>query len=72
MADIPYTIADSFWDLRDDAFDHPRRWPGVDPVDVFQCMAEAVEAAESSGEPIDWRRVTQRVITWRADQEIAD
>ncbi|QSR26952.1 hypothetical protein CFH99_15080 [Nocardioides aromaticivorans] len=60
-------VADSFWDLRDDAYDHPERWSGVTAEALFQRLAECVEEAEDSGNPIDWRReVTERLTAWRA------
>jgi hypothetical protein len=37
---------DSFWDLRDDAYDHPGRWQGVTAEALFQRLAEYVEEAE--------------------------
>lgn len=64
---MTHTLADNFWDLRDDAYDHPDRWRGVDAEAIFQRLAEFVEAADESGRPIDWRRdVTERMIAWRS------
>ena len=60
-------LVDNFWDLRDDAYDHPDRWQGVTAEALFQCLAEFVEEAEEGDEPIDWwRDVAERVIAWRA------
>ena len=60
-------LVDSFWDLRDDAYDHPDRWQGVTPVVLFEQLAEYVEAAEERGVAIRWRQdVTERMIAWRA------
>ncbi|WP_157537594.1 hypothetical protein [Nocardioides sp. Root190] len=59
-------LVDNFWDLRDDAYDHPDRWQGVTAEGLFQRLAEYIEAAEERSEPIDWRRdVTDRLIAWR-------
>ena len=67
MANVERTLADNFWDLRDDAYDHPARWQGVGAEAVFQRLAEYVEVAEGRGGPIDWRRdVAERMIAWRA------
>jgi hypothetical protein len=69
MADVERRLVDNFWDLRDDAYDHPGRWKGVTAADLFQRLAEYVEDAEERGEPIDWRRgVTDRMIAWRASE----
>ena len=63
-------VADSFWDLRDDAYDHPDRWSGVTAEALFQRLAECVEDVENSGDRIDWRQdVTERLIAWRAGVE---
>lgn len=60
-------LVDNFWDLRDDAYDHPGRWQDVTPEELFQRLAEYVEQAEVRGEPIDWwRDVAERLIAWRA------
>lgn len=67
MAMVERRLVDSFWDLRDDAYDHPDRWEGVTAEMVFQQLAEYVEAAEERGGSIDWRRdVAERMIAWRA------
>lgn len=58
-------LADAFWDLRDDAHDHPDRWHGVTAEVVFQHLAEYVEEAEERGEPMDWAAVTDRLVAWR-------
>lgn len=58
-------LADAFWDLRDDAHDHPDRWRGVTAEVVFQHLAEYVEEAEERGEPMDWAAVTDRMVAWR-------
>ncbi len=59
-------LVDNFWDLRDDAYDHPDRWVGVTAETVFQGLAEFIEAAEERGE-IDWRRdVVEPMIAWRS------
>jgi hypothetical protein len=69
MNDVARRLVDNFWDLRDDAYDHPGRWQGVTGEAVFQRLAEYVEAAEERGEPIDWQRdVTDQLIAWRAGQ----
>lgn len=69
MENVERRLVDSFWDLRDDACDHPRRWQGVSAEALFQRLAEYVEKAEESGKPIDWRRdVAERMIAWRASQ----
>ncbi|HEX6055057.1 MAG TPA: hypothetical protein VFY98_04530 [Intrasporangium sp.] len=60
-------LVDSFWDLRDDAYDHPARWQGVTAEALLQQLAQYVEEAEERGEPIDWwRDVAERMIAWRA------
>ncbi len=59
-------LVDSFWDLRDDAVDHPEGWRGVTAEALFQRLAEYVEEAEERGEPIQWRDVAERMIAWRA------
>lgn len=62
-------LVDNFWDLRDDAHDHPGRWRGVTAEAIFQRLAECVEAAEDGGDPIDWRRdVTDQLIAWRVNE----
>jgi hypothetical protein len=66
MASVERRIADSFWDLRDDAYDHPARWQGTTAEAIFQRLAECVEDAEERGESIDWRGVAERMIEWRA------
>jgi hypothetical protein len=69
MANVERRLVDNFWDLRDDAYDHPGRWQGVTAEAVFQRLAECVEAAEQRGEPIDWwRDVAERIIAWRATE----
>lgn len=66
MATPEPRLVDNFWDLRDDANDHPERWEGVTVEAVFQQLAQFIEEAEERGEPIDWSRdVTQRMIDWR-------
>jgi hypothetical protein len=59
-------LVDNFWDLRDDAYDHPDRWEGVTALDLFQRLAECVEEAEDQGMPIDWFGVRAKMIDWRA------
>lgn len=59
---------DNFWDLRDDAYDHPARWQGLTADSLFQRLALYVEEAEESGEPLDWRGITERMIAWRASE----
>jgi len=56
MATTERRVVDSFWDLSDDAYDHPERWEGVTDETLFQRLAEFVEEVEERGEPIDWRR----------------
>lgn len=57
MANVERRLVDSFWDLRDDACDHPGRWQGVTPEALLQRLAHYVEEAEERGEPMDWRGV---------------
>lgn len=59
---------DSFWDLRDDAYDHPGRWEGLTAEALFQRLAECVEEAEERAEPLDWPWVAERMLAWRDDQ----
>jgi hypothetical protein len=60
-------VADAFWDLRDDAYDHPERWK-VTANDIFQSLAEFIELAEDRGDAIDWRRdVAGPMLKWRTD-----
>ena len=67
MANVERRLVDNFWDLRDDAYDHPDRWEGVTAEEVFQRLAGFIEEAEGRAEPIDWwRDVTARMIAWRA------
>jgi hypothetical protein len=68
VASVERRIADSFWDLRDDAYDHPGRWQGVTADVLFQRLAEYVEAVEEHGEPMDWRVVAEAMIAWRASE----
>ena len=69
MASVERRLVDSFWDLRDDAYDHPGHWQGVTAAALFQRLAKYVEEAEEHGEPIDWRRdVAERMIAWRAGE----
>ncbi|MEJ2578529.1 MAG: hypothetical protein P8Z68_05460 [Kineosporiaceae bacterium] len=66
MANVERRLADSFWDLRDDAYDHPARWQGVTAEALFQRLAEFVEETENRGEPIDWwHAVAERMIACR-------
>lgn len=68
MANVEGRIADSFWDLRDDACDNPDHWQGTTAEALFQRLAEYVEEAEEAGEPIAWRRsVAERMIAWRRE-----
>ena len=65
MAEYTRRLADPFWDLRDDAYDHPERWD-VTANDIFQSLAEFVERAEDRGGQIDWRRdVVEPMLRWR-------
>lgn len=66
MASSERRIVDSFWDLRDDAYDNPGRWQGVTAERLFQQLAEYVEQAEENSGPLDWRSVAQEMIAWRA------
>jgi hypothetical protein len=69
MATAERRIVDSFWDLRDDAYDRPGRWEGVAAEALFQRLAEYVDEAEERGDSIDWRRdVAERMIAWRATE----
>jgi hypothetical protein len=65
VTNVERRLVDSFWDLRDDAYDHPDRWRGVTAEALFQRLAEFVEEAEEAGEPMDWRGVVERLIAWR-------
>ncbi|WP_030529661.1 hypothetical protein [Phycicoccus jejuensis] len=66
MPEYEPRLADAFWDLRDDAYDHPERWQ-VSASDIFQRLAELVETAEDSGGLIDWRRdVAESMLRWRS------
>jgi alpha-glucuronidase len=66
MATTERRLVDNFWDLRDDAHDHPERWEGVTAEAVLQRLAEVVEEAEEREEQIDWwRDVAKRMIDWR-------
>jgi hypothetical protein len=66
MANLERRLADEFWDVRDDACDHPERWQGVTAEAVFQRLAEVVEQAETTGRQLDWRRdVVEPLIAWR-------
>ncbi|GAB4065700.1 hypothetical protein GCM10028777_16100 [Angustibacter speluncae] len=66
MPNIERRLADAFWNLRDDAFDHPERWRGVTAEDLFQLIAEWVEDAEDRGVDLDWHDVSERLIAWRS------
>ena len=69
MADVARRLVDSIWDLRDDAHDHPDRWHGVTAEDLFQRLAQCVEAADERGRPIDWRvDVAEPMIAWRTNE----
>ena len=59
---------DSFWDLRDDAYDHPGRWEGLTAEALFQRLAECVQEAEERGSLIDWPGVAERMLARRDDQ----
>jgi hypothetical protein len=66
MASVERRLVDSFWDLRDDAYDHPERWQGVTAEELFQRLAQYVEEADERGAPIDWSQdVAVRMIAWR-------
>lgn len=69
MGNVERRLADTFWDLRDDAHNHPVRWHGVTAEFLFQRLDEYVEAAEELGRSIDWQRdVADRLIAWRASE----
>lgn len=68
VTSVERRLADSFWDLRDDAHDHPDRWQAVTAEALFQHLAECVEDAEARGEPIDWVGVTDRMVAWRTHE----
>jgi hypothetical protein len=68
VTNVERRLVDSFWDLRDDAHDHPGRWQGVTAEVLFQRLAEYVEDAEERGEPMDWRGVADRMIAWRTNE----
>jgi hypothetical protein len=66
MASEERRLGDTFWDLRDDAYDHPERWEGVGAEEVFQRLAEFVEEAGQLVTPVDWGRfVTAPILDWR-------
>jgi hypothetical protein len=48
---------------------HSDRWQGVTANALFQRLAELVEEAEERGEPMDWRGVAERMISWRTSRE---
>ncbi|GAB4064966.1 hypothetical protein GCM10028777_13050 [Angustibacter speluncae] len=66
MPSIERRLADAFWDLRDDPYDHPGRRRGVTPEDLFQRLAEWVEDAEGRGVEVDWDDVSRRLLAWRS------
>lgn len=68
MADFERRLVDNFWDLRDDAYDHPARWEGVTAEAIFQRLAECVEAAEQRGEIDWWTDVAEPMLAWRASE----
>lgn len=68
MTNAERRVVDSFWDLRDDAYDHPGRWEGLTAEALFQRLAECVEEAEERGGPLDWPGVAERMLAWRDDQ----
>jgi hypothetical protein len=57
MANVERRIVDNFWDLRDDAYDHPGRCKGVTAEALFQRLAEYVEDAEERGALLAARRM---------------
>ena len=60
-------LVDNFWDLRDDACDHPDRWQDVTAEEIVQRLPECVREAEERGEPFDWwTGIAERMIAWRA------
>ncbi|NYF10133.1 hypothetical protein HDC94_001289 [Leifsonia sp. AK011] len=61
----PRRLSDEFWDLRDDAYDAPARWSGVTAEQVFQRLAESVEAAEGAGEIDATRDLSAVLKRWR-------
>lgn len=65
-------IVDSFWDLRDDAYDHPDRWRDVTAEEVFQRLAEIVEQVDPGGDAQDWFVVQQRMVAWRSGEASRD
>ena len=65
MANQERRLVDNFWDLRDDAYDHPERWQGIEAEAIFQVLATLVEQEEESGDSVDWRAVANRMIAWR-------
>lgn len=59
-------LVDAFWNLRDDAYDHPQRWAGANAEMLFQKLAESVEQAEERGMSVDrWQDVAEHLIAWR-------
>lgn len=58
-------LVDTFWDLRDDAYDQPDRCRGVTAEAIFQRLAENIERFGDDGQPIDWTQVGQQMLTWR-------
>lgn len=63
-------LVDTFWDLRDDAYDRPERWQGVTSEAIFQRLAESIERSGDGEQTIDWTHVGQTMMTWR-DREMS-
>ena len=63
-------LVDTFWDLRDDAYDHPDRWRDLSAEAIFQRLAESLERSGDCEQPIDWTDVRQEMKTWR-DREMS-
>lgn len=62
------TLADTFWDLRDHAYDHPGHWAGVTAEEIFQRLGELIEQAAARGKAEDWLGVAPEMIAWRTQQ----
>lgn len=62
-----YGVLDVFWDLRDDAYDHPESWRGVEAEEVFSRLGEFVEGYVDRSASIDWWGVRTSMVNWRAE-----
>jgi hypothetical protein len=48
-------VVGAIWDLRDDAYDHPREWKAVTAEAVFQAVGDVLERAIDAGGNMDWK-----------------